>query len=85
MSVAETAAIEAEAQMQATSELWFQHRTGRNKASRFKPVAASDPPQPSPSLMKGTCYNSLTSFLPRQPHGDLTMEKLLGKHSKNLQ
>ena len=54
--------IEEKTRGQASSNLWFQQRSGIITASRFKAACRTDPAMPSQSLISGICYPFKSKF-----------------------
>lgn len=62
VSPEESKAIEEHTRKQSSSDLWFECRSGRITASKFKSAVRTDPHQPSESLVKGICYPQRFKF-----------------------
>ena len=56
--------VEERTRGQAQSKLWFQMRSGRITASKFKAVCYTDPSSPSISLIISICYPELARLTP---------------------
>lgn len=59
---AQKKAVEEKTRGQANSKIWFQMRTGRVTASRFKAACHTDPACPSASLIMSICHPELSRF-----------------------
>ena len=54
--------VEVQTRSQSSSRLWFQVRTGRITASRFKSSCCTNPAQPSISLILAICHPEMAKF-----------------------
>ena len=55
-------AVEVNTREQGNSSLWFQMRSGRISASKFKAVCHTDPAMPAISLIMSICHPELSRF-----------------------
>ena len=62
ISPAQANEVEEKTREQSGSKVWFQQRSGRITASRFKSAACTDITQPSISLIRGICYPESNLF-----------------------
>ena len=58
----EADAVESATKSQTQSRLWFNMRTGRITASRFKAACHTDPASPSISLIMSVCHPEMSRF-----------------------
>ena len=62
ISIKEAENVEEATRNQANSKVWFEQRTGRVTASKFKAACSTNPDKPSKSLIKMICYPSAHRF-----------------------
>ena len=62
ISIKEAENVEEATRDQADSIVWFEQRTGRVTASKFKAACSTNPDKPSKSLIKMICYPSAHLF-----------------------
>ena len=62
ISLKEAETVEEATRDQADSKVWFEQRTGRVTASKFKASCSTNPDKPSKSLIKMICYPGAHRF-----------------------
>ena len=67
--------IELASRDQSSTKVWFQVRSGRTTASRFKAACHTDVSQPSQSLIKLSAILKITGSLRKLPSGDVIMRR----------
>ena len=69
--------VELNTKSQSKSSLWFNMRTGRITASRFKAASHTGPASPSISLIVSICHPEISRFKTAATHWDCDHEKVV--------